>query len=297
MIEQGEYPLLTQYQQRVDRVLEEALPTCPIGAETLCQAMSYMLLAKAKRLRPALVYATAKTLGIALQQVDKAAAAVEIVHTYSLIHDDLPAMDDDDLRRGQPSCHIAFDEATAVLAGDALQTLAFELLTEAHPHLEPQKQLKMLRHLAIACSCRGMAGGQAMDLNATGTQPTLEHLEQIHRHKTGALIQACIELGRAPTNFATTLEESWRIVASELGLAFQIQDDLLDIQATTEQLGKPQGADASANKTTYPSIIGVAATEKLIQQKYQLCLQTLKKMRLPSDELSQIITLMAQRQY
>jgi len=226
--------------------------------------MRYATLNGGKRLRAALVYATGEALDAPLAALDGPACAVELVHTYSLVHDDLPVMDDDDLRRGLPTCHRAYDEATAVLAGDALQALAFHILAaDPAATADPALQLQMVGTLAAAAGYQGMAGGQAIDLESVGRQLTLPELENMHIHKTGALIRAAVRLGvyaagGAPDGVADRLDH----YAKCLGLAFQIQDDVLDVEGSTETLGKTSGADSSRNKPTYPSLLGVSESRR-----------------------------------
>jgi farnesyl diphosphate synthase len=230
--------------------------------------MRYSVLGGGKRLRPILVYATGEALGAPIEHLDVAAAAVELVHVYSLVHDDLPAMDDDDLRRGRPTCHRAFDEATAILVGDALQALAFDVL--AHDTSGPVSaaaRLEMIRILAHASGTSGMAGGQAIDLASVGRNLTAEDVENMHRRKTGALIQCSVLLGAK----AAGLEAGPKLDALErfgadVGLAFQIQDDILDIEGETTVIGKSAGADIARNKPTYPSTIGLPAARARAQE-------------------------------
>lgn len=229
----------------------------------LKEAMHYSLLAEGKRIRPMLVYAAAEA--IAEQQapdhdLDKAACAVEMIHAYSLIHDDLPAMDDDDLRRGRPTCHIAFDEATAILAGDALQTRAFALLCELQ-QVPAERRLKAVELLATASGPRGMVGGQMMDIEAVDRTITIDQLETIHRLKTGALIRASVAIGATLVGASARQLEALDRYAEAIGLAFQVQDDILDIEGDTAELGKAQGADAALNKPTYPALLGMAGAK------------------------------------
>jgi farnesyl diphosphate synthase len=224
--------------------------------------MRYAVLGGGKRLRPLLVYAAGQTLAAPLARLDAPAAAVEIIHAYSLVHDDLPSMDDDSLRRGRPTCHVVFGEAMAILAGDALQALAFDVL--AHDRaldVDAETRVEMLRALAVACGSHGMAGGQAFDLAAVGQRLSASELERMHVHKTGALIRASVRLGAlaAGCRDAPTLDALERY-GHAIGLAFQIRDDLLDIEADTEQLGKTAGKDVAVAKPTYPSIIGAEAS-------------------------------------
>ena len=255
-------PELLALSARADAVLARLLPADAQPPVELHRAMRYAVLGGGKRLRPLLAYATGMAFGAAPEKIDAVAAAVEIIHAYSLVHDDLPAMDDDALRRGRPTCHIAFGEAMAILAGDALQALAFEVLADDLAiDVDAATRLEMLRTLALACGSQGMAGGQAFDLAAVGQRLDAAELERMHVHKTGALIRASVRLaalaaGCKDSNTLAALETYGHCV----GLAFQIRDDLLDIEAGTEQLGKTAGKDAAANKPTYPAILGVDAS-------------------------------------
>ena len=255
-------PELVALSSRADEALARALPDETQPPVELHRAMRYAVLGGGKRLRPLLVYATGLAFGAAPDRLDASAAAVELIHAYSLVHDDLPAMDDDDLRRGRPTCHVVFGEAMAILAGDALQALAFEVLAN-DPALaaHPANHLAMLRTLAGACGSHGMAGGQAFDLAAVGHVLDAAELERMHVHKTGALIRASVRLGA----LAAGCSEERTLAALEtyghsIGLAFQIRDDLLDIEADTAQLGKTAGKDVAANKPTYPAVLGVDAS-------------------------------------
>jgi farnesyl diphosphate synthase/geranylgeranyl diphosphate synthase type II len=242
-------------------VLARALDIAGGATPRLLEAMRYSTLAGGKRVRPVLVYAAGEALGAPLELLDAPAAAVELIHVYSLVHDDLPAMDDDDLRRGRPTCHRAFDEATAILTGDALQARAFDMLAHASTQIPAPARIEMLGVLADAIGTRGMAGGQAIDLEAV--EQTLDEpaLERMHRQKTGALIRASVLLGAivgggsarvSDAEFAALAE-----FGAEIGLAFQIQDDILDVEGTTAKLGKRAGADAGLIKPTYPSVLGL----------------------------------------
>ena len=246
------------YQRRIEGVLAQALEIDGGATPRLLEAMRYSTLAGGKRVRPVLVYATGEALGASLELLDAAAAAVELIHVYSLVHDDLPAMDNDDLRRGKPTCHRAFDEATAILVGDALQARAFEVLANAPASIPASSRREMLRVLADAIGTRGMAGGQAIDLEAVKQRLGQTELERMHRQKTGALIQASVLLGAIS---AGTLDVPLRAAltefGAEIGLAFQIQDDILDVEGTTTTLGKRSGADAERIKPTYPSVLGL----------------------------------------
>lgn len=257
------------YQQRIQSYLSQLLAAYPMP-ERLRAAMQHAVLLGGKRLRPFLVYQTGLVAGAELEDLDVAAAAVELIHAYSLVHDDLPAMDNDTLRRGHPTCHIAFDEATAILAGDALQTLAFEHLATAtlSAKAEPLRA-RLIACLARASGAQGMVGGQLRDLQATGQQQTLVELELMHSEKTGALISASCQLGSlcAGIDDPAYLQ---RIegYAQALGLAFQVQDDILDIESDTETLGKPQGSDQRQAKSTYPALLGLEAAK---HKALQLC--------------------------
>jgi geranylgeranyl diphosphate synthase, type II len=250
---------LRGYQSRVHAVLDAALPSADLVPQRLHAAQRYAVLGGGKRLRPLLVYCTGEALGVAVDALDAPAAAVELIHSYSLIHDDLPAMDDDDLRRGRPTTHRAFDEATAILAGDALQVLAFSLLArDRAAGVSSESRLKMIQILAEASGTAGMAGGQALDLFAVGRGLDLAELEAMHRLKTGALIRASVLLAAACVPVLSSLEwEALDGYSQDIGLAFQIQDDILDVEGSTEDLGKTVGADAARDKPTYPSILGL----------------------------------------
>ncbi len=283
---------------QVDAALEQRLREASIDA-SLADAMRYGALLGGKRIRPYL------TLTIAdICSADKAAAldvacAVECIHAYSLIHDDLPAMDDDDLRRGKPTCHIAFDEATAILAGDALQTLAFELLSAAPLAAVPaQRQLEIIRILAAASGGNGMCGGQALDLAATHQSLSESALERVHRHKTGALIRASAELGvLCGKEQAQPYRSAFAQFADALGLAFQIQDDILDVTASTEILGKPQGSDEQAEKSTYVKLLGLDGARQKLLLLHQQALQSLADIPYNTQQLEQFSTVLLTRDH
>jgi geranylgeranyl pyrophosphate synthase len=271
--------LVEEFQQRVDKALDHWLPQIDVHPLRLHQAMRYAVLAPGKRVRPVLVYATASALGIDLEKVDGAAAAVEIIHAYSLIHDDLPAMDDDDLRRGRPTCHREFDEATAILAGDALQALSFYIISH-DPQMtdDAAARLQMIEKLALFSGSRGMAGGQAIDLAAVGKTLNIAELETMHIHKTGALIRTCIQLVAHSTNNLTRQQfKALDSYAKHIGLSFQVQDDILDVTSDTATLGKTQGSDSARNKPTFPAIIGLEASHEKAQELHQNALQALSK--------------------
>jgi farnesyl diphosphate synthase len=228
--------------------------------------MQYSSLAGGKRIRALLIYATGHAINLPFEYLDTQAMAVELIHTYSLIHDDLPAMDNDDLRRGKPTCHKAFDEASAILAGDALQTLAFELLSAPHAELTASQQLKMIHILGKASGLQGMAGGQALDLASVGQTIDLNHLQQIHQLKTGALITACIDLALAASHdISTSQQQHLHAFGEKIGLAFQIQDDLLDVLGDANSLGKKTGQDAARDKPTYPSLMGIEDAKQWLE--------------------------------
>lgn len=254
-------------QERVNNYLKAYLDNLPEVAPKLRDAMAYGVLLGGKRVRPFLVYNVAKSLGIDYDLADAPAAAIECIHAYSLIHDDLPAMDDDSLRRGHPTCHVKFGEATAILAGDALQTMAFEILGTATEKFAARgltaNLVEMYRVLARGSGYAGMCGGQELDLEAEGLLVSQEALEKVHRHKTGALIESAVDLGLLlnPTLPQGT-KEAYASYARGIGLAFQVWDDVLDIISDTETLGKPQGSDEAEEKSTYPRLMGLEAAKK-----------------------------------
>jgi len=259
---------LERWRQRVERELDRWLPPDTAVPHRLHAAQRYAALGPGKRIRPALVYATAETLGVPLERVDGAACAVELIHAYSLVHDDLPAMDDDDLRRGRPTCHRAFDEATAVLAGDSLQVLAFGILAR-HPGgpVDAAARVQLIATLADASGTAGMAGGQALDLAAEGRNLSVAELEQIHALKTGALIRASVMMA---AQSAPALDDAGRAAlerfAAAIGLAFQVQDDILDVEGDEALLGKPVGSDQARGLPTYPALVGLPAARQRVQQ-------------------------------
>jgi len=246
-------------QQRLQRVLTAQLEALPEQAAELRKAMLYACLQGGKRVRPLLVYASVNALGKPAEYADLAACAVELIHCYSLVHDDLPAMDDDDLRRGMPTVHIAFNEATAILAGDALQAMAFRLLTEpADERIGAEQRLRMVNLLAGAAGYEGMVSGQSIDFQAMGRTLTLEEMQRMHCLKTGALISASVQLGALSAGQVSTMQlQALQRYAECIGLAFQIQDDILDVISDTATLGKTQGADHALNKPTYVSLLGL----------------------------------------
>jgi geranylgeranyl pyrophosphate synthase len=268
---------LTNSQNRVERTLEQWLPSEDTLPHKLHRAMRYAVLDGGKRVRPVLVYASGQALDIDLDRLDGPACAVELIHAYSLVHDDLPAMDNDDLRRGKPTCHKRFDEATAILTGDALQTLAFKVLCQDQSmQMNSDMRLQMIDNLAIASGSRGMAGGQAIDLDSVGKDISLIELENMHIHKTGALILAAVRMGYLAQGDASHADISaLDHYAKRIGLAFQVKDDILDIEGDTETLGKTQGKDQKSDKPTYPSLMGLDGARKLLNQLHQEAIDSL----------------------
>ncbi len=280
---------MRQWQSRIDVQLALSLKQKLVPL-TLQKAMAYSVLNGGKRLRPMFAYAAAEAVGGDYSSADIAGCAVEFIHAYSLIHDDLPAMDDDVLRRGKPTCHIAFDEATAILAGDALQALAFEQLASS-PRLSVGHavRLQMLTELSKASGAQGMVGGQALDIAATGRHLTEYELSQMHSLKTGALITASVLLGALSTNLASPQQLArLRHFAGLVGLAFQIQDDILDVEADSGVSGKQQGKDAMHNKPTYPSILGMAGARKRLGETADEALQSLEEFAAKAASLRQL---------
>jgi len=288
------------YQHRIENVLDTLLPSAEIKPQRLHKAMRYSVLGGGKRVRPLLVYAAGKALGVKTDLLDAPAAAIELIHAYSLIHDDLPCMDDDDLRRGKPTSHIAFDEATAVLAGDALQTLAFEILSQSLHEISAINQLKILHTITSASGVNGMVKGQMIDLSAVGETLTETQLETMHNHKTGALIKASVLMAsycnNEPNTEALALQrEKLTDYADAIGLAFQVRDDILDIQSDTKTLGKQQGADSAADKPTYPSILGMSAAKEKLYQLHQKALHSLEDFGEEADLLREIAEFIVKR--
>lgn len=245
----------SRWRAHVERQLEAALPSAAQSPHGLHQAMRYSVLGGGKRMRPLLVLAAGEVVGADAAGLDAPAMAVELIHAYSLVHDDLPAMDDDALRRGKPTTHVAFDEATAILAGDALQARAFSLLAEAA--LPAEMRVACLQTLAQAAGAAGMCGGQALDIDATGQQQSLDALKRMHALKTGALIRAAVRMGALCGNASTEALARLDRFADALGLAFQVRDDILDVEASSEQLGKTAGKDQAQDKSTFPALLGM----------------------------------------
>ena len=288
---------LRDYQSRVEGALNAWLPGSDVEPAYLHEAMRYAVLGGGKRIRPVLVYAAGEAFGVDLPCLDGPAVAVEMIHAYSLIHDDLPAMDNDDLRRGKPTCHKAYDEATAILAGDAIQALAFHVLaSDPGIKVDAGQRIDMLDRLAVASGSRGMAGGQAIDLGAVGKKLDIAQLENMHKHKTGALIRVSVELG-ALSKPGVDPEQFRRIseFAGCIGLAFQVQDDILDVEGDTETLGKPQGSDIQRNKPTYPNLLGLDGAKKVARELHEQALAALSAFDGRADILRQIADYIVER--
>jgi len=278
---------LRAYQACVEATLDHWLPDGDLQPQHLHEAMRYAVLGNGKRVRPVLVYATGEAFGVELKALDGPACAVEMIHAYSLIHDDLPAMDNDDLRRGRPTCHKAFGEATAILAGDALQALSFHILAHSPDiRVNAEQRLQMIDILARASGSRGMAGGQAIDLASVGQQLNIAELENMHIHKTGALIKASVELGALSANDVHPAAfEKVSHYGKCIGLAFQIQDDILDVESDTETLGKPQGSDMERNKPTYPNLLGLQGAREAARRLHREAMESLEQFDHKADTL------------
>ena len=254
-----------EVQGRMEAALARLLPPAHIAPARLHEAMRYAVLEGGKRVRPLLAFAAGEVSGAAAERLEVAAAAVEMIHAYSLVHDDMPCMDDDVLRRGKPTVHVEFDEPTALLVGDALQSLAFQLLSESPLSRDPAVQLEMIRTLAAAAGSRGMAGGQQIDLDATGKALALAELEWMHIHKTGALIRAAVLLGADCGRVSSEEKSFLDRYAKAIGLAFQVVDDVLDSEASTATLGKTAGKDSQQGKATYVSLLGAARAREMAE--------------------------------
>jgi len=289
--------LLHSYTQQVDAQLELIIPQAAGPASKLYKAMRYSVFNGGKRVRPALCFAAADAIGASNSNTAKVAAAVEMIHAYSLIHDDLPAMDDDDLRRGVPTCHIKFDEATAILAGDGLQSLAFKQLTEL-ANLPASINLELIAILSDLAGCNGMVSGQAVDLASTGKQLSADELDYMHNHKTGALIKASVVMGALATDQATDDQiEALKQYARAIGLAFQIQDDILDVESSTEELGKSQGSDSANDKATYTSILGIEKARSEAEKLYQTSIDALSIFSTSADPLRALAKFIVHRSF
>jgi geranylgeranyl pyrophosphate synthase len=290
---------LESWQARMESALGSRLPGPEVVPARLHEAMRYSVLGGGKRIRPALVFAAARAVGRTEEEVEGAACAVELIHVYSLVHDDLPAMDDDDLRRGRPTCHKAYDEATAVLVGDALQTLAFHVLTR-DPALpaSPATRLRLVELLAEASGSFGMAGGQAIDLAVWGKRLDLAQVEELHSRKTGALIRASVMMGAAcAPSLDPRLQDALADFAGPIGLAFQIQDDLLDLLGDVSTLGKATGADSERDKPTHPAIIGIEASQERVRLLHGQAMDALAPLGARADLLRSLADWLLARHY
>ena len=286
-------------QSRVDAALQTLLVAPRSELERLYQAMRYSVINGGKRVRPLLAYAACETLGGAAAQANGAACALELIHAYSLVHDDLPAMDDDELRRGQPTTHIAFDEACAILAGDGLQALAFEVLCDpARNPVDADTRLAMVAGLARAAGPAGMVGGQAIDLGSVGQRLDQAALETMHRHKTGALIEASVRLGAQASGRSDAASlAALQDYARAIGLAFQVQDDILDVESDTATLGKTQGKDQAHDKPTYPALLGLAAAKAYALELRDQALAALAGFDGRADALRQLACYIVERRH
>jgi len=291
------------YQQRINAFLASQLDELPLNDPKLLEAMRYGLLIGGKRMRPYLAYITGEAIAANLNDIDAVAGALECIHAYSLLHDDLPAMDDDDLRRGKPTCHKAFDEATAILAGDALQTMAFDILanhtfSDGKNSSSSQVKVALIQQLVRASGYQGMCGGQALDLAATDKSIPLDELEILHSLKTGALLKASVLMPTICSEQVTI--EHKRILADYaqlIGLAYQVQDDIIDLTSTEEELGKPVGSDLAANKSTYPALLGLVGAQDKAENLLQQALQALARLPYNTQSLADFATFIVKRSH
>jgi len=288
-----------KYQIRINSFLINKLDSLEINDQKLLDAMHYGLLIGGKRMRPYLAYITGETLSANMADIDAIAGALECIHAYSLLHDDLPAMDDDDFRRGEPTCHKKFDEATAILAGDSLQTLAFDII--ANHQFSPtvkNKQINLIKMLINASGYQGMCGGQALDLAATNKKIDILHLEKLHSLKTGALLKASVLMAAECSSEVTARQ---KVILSEyaqlIGLAYQVHDDIIDITSSEAELGKPSGSDVAANKSTYPALIGLEGAKEKAQHLFQQALQALSSLPYNTEYLSEFATFIINRRH
>lgn len=288
---------LVAVQNRVERALAIRLADENKLPKKLHQAMRYAVLGGGKRMRPMLTYCSGKALRLSEEQLDAPACAVELIHVYSLIHDDLPAMDNDDLRRGKATCHIAFDEATAILTGDALQALAFEILAnDSTIKADAKSRLKMITALSKASGSQGMVGGQAIDLESVGAVLSMSELENMHRHKTSALIRTSVNMAiLTQPDFNPIKAKQLDYYAKCIGLSFQVQDDILDVESDTTTLGKTQGKDEDNDKPTYPALLGLAGAKQKAQELHQLALESLDSFGLEAQLLRDLSLYIIQR--
>lgn len=289
--------LINHYQERVTNALEHWLPSPKTHPQALHEAMRYSAISNGKYMRPLLVYATGDALDIAREELDGIACSVEMIHAYSLIHDDLPAMDDDDLRRGKPTCHIQFGEAMAILAGDALQALSFYILAHDGKLItNAETRINMIDMLSLSCGSRGMAGGQAIDLDSVGKQLDIAQLEDMHIHKTGALIRASVMMAaHAANNVNKSILDHLDHYSKCVGLAFQIRDDILDVEGETAIMGKQQGADTAMNKPTYPSLLGMDGAKNRAKELHQEAMDALSSLDQRADTLRGISRYIVER--
>jgi len=290
---------LTISQTRVEKALEHRLPANTVLPMRLHDAMRYSTLDGGKRMRPMLTYSVGKALGLAPEILDGAACAVEMIHVYSLIHDDLPAMDDDALRRGKATSHVQYDEATAILAGDALQTLAFQILAgDASMEASAETRLKMITALAKASGSQGMVGGQAIDLESVGKKLTLPELENMHIHKTGALIRVAVQLATlSKPDLEPAVAAKLDHYAKCIGLSFQVKDDILDEESDTATLGKTQGKDQDNDKPTYPALLGLEGAKEKAQNLHEQAVESLADFGAEADILRDLSLYIIQREY
>jgi len=284
-------------QGRMESVLAHLLPPPTVAPARLHEAMRYASLEGGKRVRPLLAFAAGEVSGAAAERVEIAAAAVEMIHAYSLVHDDMPCMDDDVLRRGKPTVHVQYDQATALLVGDALQSLAFQLLSEHRLADDPRLQLEMVKTLAAAAGSRGMAGGQQIDLESTGKTLSLPELELMHIHKTGAVIRAAVLLGFSCGRASETEMQKLDKYAKAIGLAFQVVDDVLDADASTATLGKTAGKDSKQGKATYVSLMGLARARELAEELRVQAQAALAGLGAPARRLSELADFIVLRKF
>lgn len=283
--------------KRIEQTVARYLENTP--SSLLKEAMTYSLSNGGKQLRPALIYATGTIFDAPLENLDIPATAVELIHTYSLIHDDLPCMDNADLRRGKPTCHIVYNDGMAVLTGDALHTLSMQILSSHPAPLSAEKRIEMMKVLSEACGPFGMAAGQAMDITLMQSeQLSIPQLLEIYNLKTGALLSACVELGRLAGNNSDPKHKlALKVFGDCIGLAFQIQDDILDIEATSDQLGKPQNIDVANNKKTYPAMLGLAQAKAQVDALYQEGLEAIAYLGEKAKELRTLAEKMLHRNH
>jgi geranylgeranyl pyrophosphate synthase len=284
-----------QCRLRCENQLDQLLPDN--SPAPLQQAMRYATLNGGKRIRPILSYATTELLGYPAEHVDNIGNAIELIHAYSLVHDDLPAMDNDVLRRGKPTCHIKYGEAQAILAGDALQAMAFELVVKQHPSITAATQLKIAQGLCQASGLSGMAAGQSLDLLSEGKTVSLEELETIHRKKTGALLEASVTLPAIACNADKNTLSHLTHFAQNLGLCFQVRDDVLDVIGDTETIGKTQGADINANKATFPALLGLEAAQNYAEDLHKKALAALNNIGGKTSRLREIADFIVLRKH